>query len=216
MSPSSSSNAAQAAYPTPDTTPTKPAPGSRPGVATHTVSANNAVNSPSLSGSRPVPTNNPISFPLSFIGPLRFKKRRLTKEEVTRLALNKPTIRRLARRGGIRRIKDDIYAEVQRVIRARLRDILSKAIELVEHQGRKTLTTIDVVYALRLLGNPIFGFGSIVHGDEIKSRAEYMRRRREGFKRNVEEARRRREEQERDEREARVEQGLRQMRRGAR
>jgi len=65
------------------------------------------------------------------------------------------------------------------------------------------------VYALKLLGNPIYGCGTIVHGDAIRSNAEYMRRRRQANARNVQE-------REREEREGRVDQYLRQMRIGAR
>lgn len=77
------------------------------------------------------------------------------------------------------------------------------------------------MYALRLLGTPIYGCGAIEVGDGVKSRAEYMRNRRREHARNAEAVRRRMQderwrEEERDLREARMDQALQQMRRGAR
>lgn len=67
----------------------------------------------------------------------------------------------------------------------RMSQILELAIHVCESAKRKTLTTMDIVYALRVLGSPIYGFGSIVHGDEVRSRAEYMQRRRAEHAANI-------------------------------
>lgn len=40
--------------------------------------------------------------------------------------------------------------------------VLKLAIEFAVHAGRKTLTTIDVVYALKRLGRTLYGFGDLV------------------------------------------------------
>jgi len=56
-----------------------------------------------------------------------------------------------------------------------------------------------------MLGNPIYGCGTVGNGADVPSRALYMRRRREAFARNVQETKERlereREEQGREERE---------------
>lgn len=104
--------------------------------------------------------------------------------------------------------------------------ILSQAIPLVTHADRKTLTSLDVVFALQTLGRPVYGFGTICKGDQIHSRAEYMRKKREEeIKRVVEYHRQRRRQREtsggesdgeRRERERRMDSWLRDMQRGYR
>lgn len=47
------------------------------------------------------------------------------------------------------------------------------------------MTALDVVYALKVLGNPIYGCGTIFRGDNVASNAEYMRRRRAQYTQNV-------------------------------
>ena len=77
---------------------------------------------------------------------------------------------------------------------------------------RKTIMTRDIVYALRVLGKPIYGCGTIVLGEDIHSRGQYMRDRRLRLARDAEEKDR----QAQAERNARVDQWARNMRRGAR
>lgn len=56
---------------------------------------------------------------------------------------------------------------------------------MVESKNQKTMTALDVVYALQVLGNPIYGCGVIYRGDNVNSRADYMRRRRSQQAQNV-------------------------------
>ncbi|VAH01917.1 unnamed protein product [Triticum turgidum subsp. durum] len=56
--------------------------------------------------------------------------------------ITKPAIRRLARRGGVKRISGLIYEETY-----------------TEHARRKTVTAMDVVYALKRQGRTLYGFG---------------------------------------------------------
>ncbi|KAL9703263.1 hypothetical protein quinque_006781 [Culex quinquefasciatus] len=53
--------------------------------------------------------------------------------------ITKPAIRRLARRGGVKRISGLIYEETRGVL--------------------KTVTAMDVVYALKRQGRTLYGFG---------------------------------------------------------
>ncbi len=77
------------------------------------------------------------------------------------IALNKPTIRRLARRGGVKRISGDVYSEIHDSLRKYLENVLRDTIVYTEHSKRKTVTTLDVVYALKRQGQTLYGFNSI-------------------------------------------------------
>ncbi|KAF3923966.1 hypothetical protein ABW21_db0200717 [Orbilia brochopaga] len=74
------------------------------------------------------------------------------------MAITRPDIRRLARRGGVKRISGGIYQAVRMVLHARLKLLISDCVMYVEHSRRKTVTTQDVVYALNRAGTPIYGF----------------------------------------------------------
>ncbi|CAD0084935.1 unnamed protein product, partial [Aureobasidium vineae] len=62
--------------------------------------------------------------------------------------ITKGSIRRLARRGGVKRISATIYEEVRSALKSRLH--MSTA--------RKTITVPDVVFVLNRHGTPIYGF----------------------------------------------------------
>ncbi|ODM86662.1 Histone H4 [Orchesella cincta] len=65
--------------------------------------------------------------------------------------ITKPAIRRLARRGGVKRISGLIYEETRGVLKGRC--------TYTEHAKRKTVTAMDVVYALKRQGRTLYGFG---------------------------------------------------------
>ena len=79
--------------------------------------------------------------------------RRDTIQGVTR-----PAIRRLARRGGIKRISGLVYKETHGVLKAFLEETLASAITYTEHGRRKNLSPADVVYALKGRGRILYGF----------------------------------------------------------
>ncbi|MCJ1324249.1 hypothetical protein MMC10_000911 [Thelotrema lepadinum] len=66
--------------------------------------------------------------------------------------------RRLARRGGVKRISAAIYDDIRGVVRSRLEMILKECAFLLEYKQRQTVTVTDVVFVLRRLGTPIWGF----------------------------------------------------------
>ena len=74
--------------------------------------------------------------------------------------VTKPAIRRLARRGGVKRISGLIYEETRGVLKVFLENVIRDAIVYTEHARRKTVTGLDVVHALKRQGRTIFGFGS--------------------------------------------------------
>uniref|UniRef100_A0A914QC71 Histone H4 n=1 Tax=Panagrolaimus davidi TaxID=227884 RepID=A0A914QC71_9BILA len=74
--------------------------------------------------------------------------------------ITKPAIRRLARRGGVKRISGLIYEETRAVLKVFLEHIIRDSVTYCEHARRKTLTAMDVVYALKRQGRTLYGFGS--------------------------------------------------------
>ena len=76
------------------------------------------------------------------------------------LGITKPAIRRLARRGGVKRISALIYEETRTVLRGFLENVVRDAVVYTEHARRKTVTAMDVVYALKRQGRSLYGFGA--------------------------------------------------------
>jgi histone H4 len=73
--------------------------------------------------------------------------------------ITKPAIRRLARRGGVKRISGLIYEETRGVLKQFLENVVRDAVTYTEHAKRKTVTALDVVYALKRQGRTLYGFG---------------------------------------------------------
>ena len=73
--------------------------------------------------------------------------------------ITKPAIRRLARRGGVKRISGLIYEETRGVLKVFLENVIRDAVTYTEHARRKIVTAMDVVYALRRQGRTLYGFG---------------------------------------------------------
>jgi histone H4 len=73
--------------------------------------------------------------------------------------ITKPAIRRLARRGGVKRISGLIYEETRTVLKSFLEGVIRDSVTYTEHAKRKTVTSLDVVYALKRQGRTLYGFG---------------------------------------------------------
>ena len=74
--------------------------------------------------------------------------------------ISRPSIRRLARRGGVKRISGTIYEDSRGVLKSFLENTVRDAITYCDYSKRKTVTALDVVYALKRQGRTIYGFGS--------------------------------------------------------
>ncbi|CAG8716331.1 29818_t:CDS:2, partial [Racocetra persica] len=57
--------------------------------------------------------------------------------------ITKPAIRRLARRGGVKRISGLIYEETRGVLKVFLENVIRDAVTYTEHAKRKTVTSLD-------------------------------------------------------------------------
>jgi len=75
------------------------------------------------------------------------------------LGITKPAIRRLARRGGVKRLSTLIYDEIRGACKSFLSNVIRDACVYAEHARRKTITALDVVHALKRQGRTILGFG---------------------------------------------------------
>ena len=73
--------------------------------------------------------------------------------------ITKPAIRRLARRGGVKRINGIMYEETRGVLKVFLENVTRDAVAYTEHARRKTVTATDVVHALKRHGLTLYGFG---------------------------------------------------------
>ncbi|KAI6172658.1 Histone H4 [Aphelenchoides besseyi] len=85
--------------------------------------------------------------------------------------ITKPAIRRLARRGGVKRISGLIYEETRSVLKVFLENVIRDAVTYCEHAKRKTVTAMDVVYALKRQGRTLYGFVPMIV--ENDSRVSY-------------------------------------------
>nr|XP_005288866.1 histone H4-like [Chrysemys picta bellii] len=70
----------------------------------------------------------------------------------------KPAISRLARSGGVKCILGLIYEETRGVLKVFLENVIRDAVTYTEHAKRKTMTAMDVVYALKCQGCTLYGF----------------------------------------------------------
>ncbi|KAL2152941.1 hypothetical protein VTH82DRAFT_4096 [Thermothelomyces myriococcoides] len=83
--------------------------------------------------------------------------------------ITKPAIRRLARRGGVKRISSGIYDEARQALKAFLTTVLRDVVTYTEYRNAKTVTANDVIFALRRIGRPIYGFDPDTYSDKPKA-----------------------------------------------
>ncbi|KAJ7091083.1 histone H4, partial [Mycena epipterygia] len=71
----------------------------------------------------------------------------------------KNDFKRLARRGGVKRTSSIMYEEMRAGLKIFLEGVVRDAVVYTEHGRRATLTSADVVHALRRSGKTFYGFG---------------------------------------------------------
>ncbi|KAK1659770.1 histone 4 [Colletotrichum godetiae] len=74
-------------------------------------------------------------------------------------SIGKPDIRRLARRGGVKRISYDVYNEARAAMMLFLENIIRSAVMYCDHANRRTITSLDIVHALKLHKRVLYGYG---------------------------------------------------------
>ena len=85
--------------------------------------------------------------------------KRAVGKKIERETITRGSIRRLARRGGVKRISDGVYFEVRDFVDHFLNLIIKDVGVYTEHAKRKTVTPMDVIYALKRQGRSIYGYG---------------------------------------------------------
>ncbi|KAE9383112.1 histone-fold-containing protein, partial [Gymnopus androsaceus JB14] len=65
-----------------------------------------------------------------------------------------------ARRGGVKRISGLIHGETRGVPKIFLENVIRDSVTYTEHAKRKTVTALDVLYALKRSGRTLYGFGA--------------------------------------------------------
>lgn len=86
------------------------------------------------------------------------KRHRRTTQQA--MGISKPAIRRLARRGGVKRVSAGVYSEVNTMAKAKLEGLIRDAVTYCNHGKRKTVSCQDVLYALKKQGVTLIGFGA--------------------------------------------------------
>ncbi|KIJ92042.1 hypothetical protein K443DRAFT_685490 [Laccaria amethystina LaAM-08-1] len=72
----------------------------------------------------------------------------------------RPSLRRVARRGGVKRIDKCIYKETRGALKFFLEDVLRDTVAYTDHDKRQTVSALDVVHALKRSGHSLYGFGA--------------------------------------------------------
>ena len=85
------------------------------------------------------------------------EKRNKTKNQIDKVA-KKSAIRRLARRGGAKRISGTLYEEARGIMKDFVKGLKTDSVAYTEHGKRSTVTAMDVVYALRKRGRHLYGY----------------------------------------------------------
>ena len=75
--------------------------------------------------------------------------------------ITKGDIRRLARRGGVKRISGLVYDEVRDNLTAFVKQIMQHAVIYTEYAKRRTVIPTDIRYALKRNGVTLYGFGGL-------------------------------------------------------
>jgi histone H4 len=70
--------------------------------------------------------------------------------------LSKGGIRRLARRGGVKRLAEPVYEDMRAAISQFVNVIMRDTATILELTKKKTVTTSDVLYALKNNGRPLY------------------------------------------------------------
>jgi len=84
------------------------------------------------------------------------RHRRILRDSIQ--GITKPAIRRIARRGGVKRISGLIYEETRGVLKVFLENVIRDAVTYTEHARRNTVSVLDVLYALKRRGKAMYGF----------------------------------------------------------
>ncbi|KAL7957511.1 histone-fold-containing protein [Trichoderma compactum] len=84
------------------------------------------------------------------------RRRKILRDSVQ--GITKPAIRRIARRGGVKRISGMIYQDIRGVMESFLQEVLKDVVTYVEYRKAKTVTLEDVLHSLKRRGRTLYYF----------------------------------------------------------
>jgi len=84
------------------------------------------------------------------------KRRRVLRDSIQ--GISRPAIKRMARRGGVKRLSSAVHEEMRNLIKAFTESIVRDSVLYAEYSNRKTIVPLDVVYALKRQGRAFYGF----------------------------------------------------------
>ena len=87
------------------------------------------------------------------------RKVKIAKTRLVMDGITKPAIRRVARRGGVKRISSFVYEDTRHMLKGFLHGVIQNATVYTEHAKRKTVTAMDVIYSLKRNNHTLYGFG---------------------------------------------------------
>jgi histone H4 len=73
-------------------------------------------------------------------------------------AVSQGSIRRLARRAGVKRISTPVYADIRSVLHTFVETTVKHATALTEYRKAKTVAAADIISALRKQGKSLYGY----------------------------------------------------------
>ena len=74
----------------------------------------------------------------------------------------KSSVRRMARRGGVKRIAMSVYDEARSVMHSFVRGLVRDALAYTEFGKRTTVSAMDVIHALKKRGKQLYGYDSVI------------------------------------------------------
>ncbi|KAJ1629370.1 hypothetical protein T492DRAFT_562488, partial [Pavlovales sp. CCMP2436] len=74
------------------------------------------------------------------------------------MGITRPAIRRLARRGGVKRISSLTYEETRGVLKLFIENCIRDAVTFTEYARRKTVSTTVVLDALKRQKRTLYGY----------------------------------------------------------
>lgn len=89
---------------------------------------------------------------------MKFTAKRHRRQQQATDKISKPSLRRLARRGGVKRLGAAVYPEMSTIAKLYLEEVLRYSVTYANHAKRKTVSCNDVLYALKRLGIKFIGY----------------------------------------------------------
>ena len=83
-------------------------------------------------------------------------EKRVQKDNIR--GVSKGAIRRMAYRGGVRRISGIMYEETRGILKKFVERIVKDSVTYTEYSNRTTVTVLDVLYALRKRNKHLYGY----------------------------------------------------------